>query len=834
MLEENQRQQDQQQQQPPQQATSNSSGKKLKSNRRSLFSVLFKSSSSSNSNKTVDEQDEANNNNGSIDAKESDPRRSEPKETDSYVLDLNDRLVQEKQLQQQNSNKLQPTIQTVSIPPNQDNQLASKTTVLRNKSPMLEEFIEKHRLEFLRDDEDEDSGQDDIISERQLKTKLINNETILRKPTVNHPPPLQRQTTNDLRDMRLINWRLLAASNSNSQQELTDSELEDELDRISPALVITCSDDTSCSSVELIWSPRSSSSIDKSLISNDENFRPANRLLSPNSLNANQSIALSQSTTTSPSSPHHHQSFLSREKILHKLSIFELAKPIKAKGKRFGLKSKSSYEDGAKVSPERDWVANPLFSDEDDYIELDSKSKLSEQASNLMMHDSASSSLSLSTSIDLEDANESEEEPEFRKKEEKRPKLKRWSIRRKKLKNQAHERRKSMELAGLNNYDNSESDSFKRDNNNTYLNHIINLDRKIKTNVSSLKLKLSDTSKRASILADHLITSIKDTTKEQFQNGNRLVSSKTMPKKESSSFYDDRHESASNLNDESDKKAKLFSLIYMHQQQQANGRPVITKQPMSLKDGLNVPIFNKNTNHNSNRVSVATLNSPLPDKEQEPENRRNVSCENLTTATTTTKSEDLGQVSTEEKVVEAKSISKDEAIEEPEKEPERQEDQAEVYKTANSNQSINSGADRLRNITDITQELKVDSQEGSREAKGSAQVVATNQLIKDDISAKKKKKYRKRRKKRKQNEHIKPASDDDDDAEFYHKEYSKLRSTLDRKDDSNNNDEDMKVSRRLGHSQLRSLNYWTRFRMRKLGIYWKLPKPIQRSKSMDF
>lgn len=112
---------------------------------------------------------------------------------------------------------------------------------------------------------------------------------------------------------------------------------------------------------------------------------------------------------------------------------------------------------------------------------------------------------------------------------------------------------------------------------------------------SQLSERLSDTGKRASVLADQLITSIKDSTKEQLLIATTGTSARdrydTLPNSFASPgggvqsdpllVHKQLKHDGLNGNNTNDRKAKLFSLIYMHQQQQADGRPVITRQPTS-------------------------------------------------------------------------------------------------------------------------------------------------------------------------------------------------------------------------------------------------------------
>lgn len=167
----------------------------------------------------------------------------------------------------------------------------------------------------------------------------------------------------------------------------------------------------------------------------------------------------------------------------------------------------------------------------------------------------------------------------------------------------------------------------KQEPNDKYLSHLINLDRKIKSNVNSIKHqlseKLSDTGKRASILADQFITSIKDSPaniKEQLSFSNsehrrRELNLKTTRKSSSEDKINSTFTIVSDNNNlpldsiqnhQTNDKAKLFSLIYKHQQ--PNGQPVITKQPTST-GGLQVPLRNPQLLGGGSDSSIAVATS---------------------------------------------------------------------------------------------------------------------------------------------------------------------------------------------------------------------------------
>jgi hypothetical protein len=142
---------------------------------------------------------------------------------------------------------------------------------------------------------------------------------------------------------------------------------------------------------------------------------------------------------------------------------------------------------------------------------------------------------------------------------------------------------------------------------NAYLSQVsANLD-KLKCQLGE---RLSDTGKRASVLADQLIATIKDTTKEQLliattgttardrydtlpnsfatpTNNNTAINGVGGASKNDPLLVRKHIKQDGDGFNTNDRKAKMFSLIYMHQQQQADGRPVITRQPTSSARGPN-------------------------------------------------------------------------------------------------------------------------------------------------------------------------------------------------------------------------------------------------------
>lgn len=190
-------------------------------------------------------------------------------------------------------------------------------------------------------------------------------------------------------------------------------------------------------------------------------------------------------------------------------------------------------------------------------------------------------------------------------------------------------------------------------------NHIVNLKTNITSFKSQLGSKLSDTSRRASMMADQLITSLKENTKEQLfgmvrdedDRYDTLANSFATPAQLRASLMQPSgtkctQDAKSNTNNKCDikdginknnniinssgsisgknivkpkdlldnnnylllnaptSKARQFSLIFKHQQQ-LNGHPVVTRQPISMNPSLN--------RTNDNRTVPVSL-TPQPNR----------------------------------------------------------------------------------------------------------------------------------------------------------------------------------------------------------------------------
>jgi len=168
------------------------------------------------------------------------------------------------------------------------------------------------------------------------------------------------------------------------------------------------------------------------------------------------------------------------------------------------------------------------------------------------------------------------------------------------------------------------------------LNRLLNIDgRALRTNVSSLRSqigdKLSDTGKRASVLADQLITNIKDTAREQIiplaaglQPRDTLQpnSFASGPEADQTVFGVDSAQMADRLslrqasksdpnNNNNSDRSRMFSLIYLHQRQSGGGQPVITKQPRSTIGGKRAnELPKKQAAHSKETVSLTSETHP--------------------------------------------------------------------------------------------------------------------------------------------------------------------------------------------------------------------------------
>lgn len=654
--------------------------KSAKQNRRSLLSLFFQPMSShkrqAHRRSSAEEQ----------------PSAAGPEsksDTDSYETDL----ALERTRQKANApNQVAANQDSSTAPVGSDGQPSQPV-----KSPLVQEFCLAHRISLTHSHEQPTGWT--CSSPEALS---------LAEPTdTNKDSQLSEQ------DRRLIKWRLMAARSMWSASSLpsSDSELE-LLDCQSPAFVVNCSDDTSCSSVELVWT--------------------RSQPVGPQTRTTNLAPSVARAEVLDGADNH---ASVAKTSILQRLSIFDLARPLRARGRRIGAGSANQARaDGRSHSINLDrhsssdvvspvlWVANPLFSA--DEVESSATSRESLATSNLQSPSPrsirSSRPIGMVSSKSLESVssgftnatNSSNDDHELaHSKPKKKAHKKRWSSK-KDRKPEADD----------------DDDNSRRDN--IYLNHLIRFDRRIKSNVASLTSqiseKLSDTSKRASVLADHLIASIKETTKEQLLNPHRLQRNDSLP----NSF-------ASLPKAESEaKKAKLFSLIYMHQQQQSTGLPVITRQPTSATAN------NYMADLILRQVGDAEVRKPKQQPPRPPLPQSYI-CQHL---------------------------AKDEP----------------------------------------TEQL-VESQKDESSLKSYYSCPVGPKLA------------RRRRKRRDSDSSLqrniqRPAGiESSDDEGFYHEEYAKFRSSLDRWPTSRNR-----------KTKLRSLNYWRRYRMRKLGIEWP---PIQASRS---
>lgn len=426
----------------------------------------------------------------------------------------------------------------------EDKSMTRRIEIEIETSPSIPKILEKEDLKLIDDDldsfkcdkstmtgdmEELDLKGEDMICEHEKDSFDWGNDNAVE------------------RDLRLINWRRLAARQRSPNSD--DSDLEDLLgdDSLSQALVITCSDDTSCSSVELIWSRRTDGY--------QPNLTPSRSGLSAEFRPISSGSYKSGGSTADFSSPNRMEAQLVKPEsnpggLFRRFSVLELAKPSRAKA----LRRRSARLLTSRASG--DWISNPLFSEDTDNTRYERHSTKS--------------------SVDLTES--------------------------------APVAGNMTQPKSTSDSDNSNLTSNKKTRNDSYLSQLMNLDKKIKSNVTSIKNqlseKLSDTSKRASILADHLITSIKDSNiKEQFSfsshtDGNGRRGAKRELRRRKSSSDDKVNSTFSEINNQmidlsqSSEKAKLFSMIYMHQQR-VNGHPVITSQPTSMI-GLKVPIIQRN------------------------------------------------------------------------------------------------------------------------------------------------------------------------------------------------------------------------------------------------
>lgn len=999
--------------------------------RRSLFSVFFHSKAKENN-----ESSNNNNNNSitsstddsielakeaarceSIDDDLSDIISSDKQfskinslnDNDSYELDLNERLASEKSKQLNHphlnksvdddddqswqTNKNYIPVKSEKTPQQQqvavDGEAArisrsiQKAPPKTGKSPLLEQFLNSHKIRL-------DSMGFTTTDDSTSSTNSIDEESSLqmcKEPVVRRLP---RDSVSE-RDMRLFNWRLLASSQNAASWQSTNSlpSSDSDLDLLEcqgPALVVTCSDDTSCSSVELIWTrPRATTAT-----INPPPSQPAaaaNQVVSKNLLDPPLGRAHSASTSSSRASALHSASSESNVKqasegilqqqsvvsckgearALQRFSIFELAKPNKAKGKRFRRKKEAMIRD--ELPDQLGWVANPLFFKDKTSVDVDISAAEDDNSCDL------NSSIKRSTShesviqdrpsdvqeekengvkISLPNSDKNQAGLSFQnpppslsspspqppppiplppKQRSRSPKLPKTNVNSEHVNNSNkatiiiddHPTSNNLELSSTTqqishningddnhsppqqdnvntiyssidqqqsnrNDDDSNSNSYitattkqhiadnnlqnctstarpkkywsvrgkspfntKRDN--VYLNHIINFDKRIKSNVSSLKSqisgKISDTSKRASILADQLITSIKDTTKETTELFSTGTSRKdnldidmpntfsTTPLQQSVSAshlinHNDPNHNNNHLvdsNEPSTKKAK-FSLIYMHQQQ-ANGQPVITRQPMPTGGACLWPSQDYNP---VSTLCKENIQLHQDDEQRYDETKNDPSDTTNIIKSTTTKVLDEKPLCSNGLLTTLQSSSEtikrnSECIEQLEGTIQ------DITKTTATCKATQTSSDRFCDKAVISNLPK--------QANSDVDVVTNHSEVESkceisDITTKSPTKERKDSKKSKRQLNHLPRvvniatpsndyggdddsnSDSDSDEENFHDiEYTKAKSLL-----------SQSTNLKKFRLQLRSINYWRRFRMRKMGLNYNLVR-VEKSQSLD-
>lgn len=653
--------------------------------RRSLFSALFQSKSAS-SNKTKDSEDNDNKStlsqsfDGEIviiepkDAKcieativgtvhshdEPEARRGQgnkcrDEDADSYEIDLNDQLeaqrlraISEAPLGNGKSSSESPALSREQSPlvgglwQTNDNYIPiqqrpadklkkqnnTDNKSVRRKSPMLEKFFNSYQIQLDSTSSNEDgSSCDSWPCANRQPFDISNRSDNLLKVKPNHLTGADR---------RLTRWRALATraslwSANSPQSSSLNSDIDDSLDSEGPALVCYCSDDTSCSSVELVWSR-------PQLARHQQLASPQINIRSPTATSPSEvSLSLIERQKVNNKSIQQHQTNdISKCCQVQRPSIFELAKPSRARDRQIGERRRRSDKNmgpkekliGSRTSGE--WVANPLFTthisnedlsrpiervDSNDRFELDVRDELVATclpgADGKQVNESVSRRLTTTDGpITIESTNFVDDTNKTTEDEEQFENLDGFSLTESAFSERDKKHRWSLRVR---------SPFGTRRGDNAYLSHLINLDRRIKSNVSSLKSqlseRLSDTGKRASVLADQLITSIKDTTKEQLlftsvgtkERYDTLPNSFATNNKLSTSMND---HSFGNDSSTDSRKAQLFSLIYKHQQQ-ANGQPVITRQPKPIGIAPQRPIVGvkiESNNHVSNEPQQSTIN----------------------------------------------------------------------------------------------------------------------------------------------------------------------------------------------------------------------------------
>lgn len=757
--------------------------------RRSLFSILFHSRTSKSANAEPADAEISNNNSVAETGSEhwsdcsseelaklaSSRRRSSNtiQDQDSYVFDLNERLVQEKLNQGQSSedegDRLKRCAKESNLAGESDlgvRRSSSEKQLLgrseppqTNRSTLLEQFLRSHKISLDSNPADNQlvGSKMDLMSSSSssepssLASIELRPEELARSRA---STPAQERAARE-RDLRLVHWRLKAAKSIWSANSLPSSDSElDLLDCQSPALVISCSDDTSCSSVELIWTPR-----DTNMQLRGDDYEPKSPTLASE---ADKSGAVLHEVSPAAAN--------GRQRFLQRLSIFELAKPSRARARR---RRKSAKASPAAIAEDAQWVPNPLFGST---IEKSTK-KLRKSASyESVMAKPKPQDVEENNNITQLDraAASSSDEAEA-------------TISDNDLDDSQLDEYGSTNTVKKGTKSSSSASRRRRDNN--YLNHIMNLNRGIKSNVSSIKsqlsVKISDTSKRASILADQLLTSIKDTTKEQLFSG-WPTADRTANGLNASSFSIPQNLDSNMADSDANNKARLFSLIYKHQHQ-ANGKPVITRQPMPI-GGLNSiskppspsPLWLVTDQHSSAGWQATKVPPPRP---APPKSYGSPS--------------DIASLT--EIIDSASKLDR----------PDTQSALDEIPDT----QALVQGEERAVSRTSIgVQTSPVPALPQSETTTTS--IIDRQSLIDNFLKRRKSDRFlttssdtRTRRRRFKKPAMVAPSSDeDDDDEDFYQSEYTRLKSSLAAKDD---------LSRH--QSQIRTLNYWRRYKMRKLG-----------------
>lgn len=788
--------------------------------RRSLFSVLFHPRASKTTSTESSELEITNSNNNSPDevgnehwsddsgdefVKDLDNSNTQRRtsntvqDQDSYVLDLNERLAKEKlnngESSEDEGNRLKR--KTKESDPNNQSIKEIRDHIYRsasserfvdqskvpqtNRSPLLEQFLKSHKIQLDSTQLNDESVRSELnlISSSSSSDPSSLASIELRPDDFERASlltPVQDRAARE-RDLRLVHWRLKAAKSIWSANSLPSSDSElDLLDCQSPALVISCSDDTSCSSVDFIWTPRDSAVAEN----RDELFKSPNLTSEEIKREAVLHQVMSSTDEYSPAR--------AQQRFLHRLSIFELAKPSRAKGRRTSARVSPMLTDGAQ------WVPNPLFGigsaknsskkiiKSASYESVVAKQKefevqesISRNENKHLEPDACLLSDDKETIMSDEDQLDGSQSEEYD-----------LTTTVKKVKSK---RAKS-----------SSADGRKRDN--IYLNHIISLNRGIKSNVSSIKsqlsVKISDTGKRASILADQLISTIKDTTKEQLFSGWPAADRTASSGINASTFSIPQNVDSNMIDPDTRKKTQLFSLIYMHQQQ-ANGQPVITRQPMPVS-GLSS--LSKPASPSSDWP--ATDQDSIKKKQQQQQQRTKIPPPRPAPPKLkgggTSDFISMQITGAGSKV----DISKTQGNDDESSKPNSPVQGCEEFIPASKSVSIQTSP-----VPELAQSKPMSTSVTNPHSLGASFSRRRNNnrySTTSSATATRRRRHRKSAKLVYSGCDVGDDDDDDDDGDFYHNEYIKSISSLAAKDDSTKH-----------QSRIRTLNYWRRYKMRKLG-----------------